>query len=60
MSCVTMSRQNLLHLVLSDGRWVPPLVVLHVLPPDDGHVVLQLEDLDHVQVSRTVGLEVAG
>ena len=60
MSCVTTGGQNLLHLVLSDRRWVPPLVALHVLPPDDGHVVLQLEDLDHVQVSRTVSLKVAG
>lgn len=56
--CITTIRQSLFHLGLSDGGWISPLVALHILPPGNGHKVLQFEDLHHIQVPRLVCLKV--
>jgi len=56
--CLTAERQSLFHLSFGDGGWVPPLVALHILPPENGHVVLQFKHLHHIQVSGLVRLKV--
>lgn len=53
-----MGRQSLFHLGLSEGGWIHPLVALHILPPDNSHVVLQFEELYHIQVSSFICLKV--
>lgn len=53
-----MGGQSLFQLGLSEGGWIHPLVALHILPPDNSHIVLQLEELYHIQVSSLVCLQV--
>lgn len=53
-----MGRQSLPQLGLSDGGRVPPLVALHILPPDNCNIMLQFEELHHIQVSGPVCLNV--
>ena len=57
---VTVDGQSPFHLGLSDGGRVPALVALHIFPPDNSRIVLHLEDLDHIQVSRLVCLKALG